>query len=37
MTLQEVLLLCSQMTADSVVNGNLASVLNNWKNCSECF
>ena len=37
MTLYEVSLLYYQMTTNIVVNRNLASVIRNWKNYSECF
>ena len=37
MTIYIVSLLHYQMTTNSAVNGNLASVIKKWNNCFECF
>ena len=37
MTIYDVSLLYYQKTANSVVNRNLASLINNWNDSSKCF
>ena len=37
MTLDEVSLLCYQMTTNNAINKNIASVINSWSNSSKCL